>query len=128
LNRSNQKTSIPFRRDIEGLRALAVGLVIASHAGLPFLRGGCGRWRFFPSFRLSYYKPPDAGDFFVGHSEFHALLCAARTALSDRMCGPDRCYLEVGGQIIYRDADHLTASFSRSLAAVLFQRLRDTEQ
>jgi peptidoglycan/LPS O-acetylase OafA/YrhL len=40
LNRSNQKPSIPFRPDIEGLRALAVGLVIASHAGLPFLRGG----------------------------------------------------------------------------------------
>jgi peptidoglycan/LPS O-acetylase OafA/YrhL len=40
LHRSNQGTSIPFRPDIEGLRALAVGLVIASHAGLPFLRGG----------------------------------------------------------------------------------------
>ena len=48
--------------------------------------------------------------------------------LSDRMCGPDRCYLEVGGQVIYRDADHLTASFSRSLSAVLFQRLKDREQ
>jgi peptidoglycan/LPS O-acetylase OafA/YrhL len=48
--------------------------------------------------------------------------------LSDRMCGPDRCYLEVGGQLVYRDADHLTASFSRSLAAVLFQRLRDSEE
>jgi peptidoglycan/LPS O-acetylase OafA/YrhL len=47
--------------------------------------------------------------------------------LSDRMCGPDRCYLEAGGQIIYRDGDHLTASYSRSLAAVLFQRLRDSE-
>ncbi len=40
LNRSNQKTTIPLRRDIEGLRALAIGLVIASHAELPFLRGG----------------------------------------------------------------------------------------
>src|SRR3984893_12297119 len=40
LNRSNQKTCIPFRPDIEGLRALAIGLVIASHAELPFLRGG----------------------------------------------------------------------------------------
>ena len=40
MNRSSQKTSIPFRPDIEGLRALAVGLVIASHAGLPFLQGG----------------------------------------------------------------------------------------
>ena len=48
--------------------------------------------------------------------------------LSDRMCGPDRCYLEAGGQVIYRDADHLTASFSRSLAAVLFQRLKDSEK
>ena len=48
--------------------------------------------------------------------------------LSDRMCGPDRCYLEAGGQVIYRDGDHLTASYSRSLAAVLFQRLRDSEQ
>jgi SGNH domain (fused to AT3 domains) len=47
--------------------------------------------------------------------------------LSDRMCGPDRCYLEAGGQVIYRDGDHLTASYSRSLAAVLFQRLRDSE-
>jgi hypothetical protein len=44
------------------------------------------------------------------------------------MCGPDRCYLEVGGQVIYRDGDHLTASFSRSLAGVLFQRLRDSEK
>jgi peptidoglycan/LPS O-acetylase OafA/YrhL len=48
--------------------------------------------------------------------------------LSDRMCSPDRCYLEVAGQVIYRDADHLTASFSRSMAAVLFQRLRDSER
>ena len=48
--------------------------------------------------------------------------------LSDRMCGPDRCYLEAGGQVIYRDGDHLTASYSRSLAAVLFQRLRDSER
>ena len=39
-NRSNQKTTIPLRPDIEGLRALAIGLVIASHAELPFLRGG----------------------------------------------------------------------------------------
>jgi len=48
--------------------------------------------------------------------------------LSDQMCGPDRCYLETGGQIILRDGDHLTASYSRSLAAVLFQRLRNNEQ
>jgi hypothetical protein len=47
---------------------------------------------------------------------------------SDRMCGTDRCYLEAGGQVILRDGDHLAASYSRSLAAVLFQRLRNSEQ
>ena len=29
-----------FRRDIEGLRAVAIGLVLVYHAGLPFVRGG----------------------------------------------------------------------------------------
>lgn len=29
-----------FRKDIEGLRAVAIGLVIAAHAGLPWLQGG----------------------------------------------------------------------------------------
>jgi peptidoglycan/LPS O-acetylase OafA/YrhL len=47
--------------------------------------------------------------------------------LSDRMCGPDRCYLEVDGQLIYRDGDHLTAGFSRTLGAVLLQRLRSEQ-
>jgi peptidoglycan/LPS O-acetylase OafA/YrhL len=40
LNHSDRQTRIPFRPDVEGLRALAVGLVIASHAGLPLLQGG----------------------------------------------------------------------------------------
>ncbi len=48
--------------------------------------------------------------------------------LSDQMCGPDRCYLKVSGQVIYRDGDHLTASFSQSMAAVFFQRLSDSEK
>ncbi len=48
--------------------------------------------------------------------------------LSDQLCGSDRCYLEVSGQVIYRDGDHLTATFSRSLARALFQRLRDSEK
>ncbi len=30
---------------------------------------------------------------------------------------------EIGSQIVYRDEDHLTATFSRSLAEVLNQRL-----
>jgi peptidoglycan/LPS O-acetylase OafA/YrhL len=48
--------------------------------------------------------------------------------LSDQMCGSDRCSLEVNGQVIYRDGDHLTASFSRSLAAAFLQRLRESEK
>lgn len=46
--------------------------------------------------------------------------------LSDQMCGPDQCNIEIGGQIIYRDEDHLTASFSRTMGAVLLQRLQRT--
>src|ERR1700691_4711452 len=40
LDPSDRQTRVPFRPDVEGLRALAVGLVIASHAGLPLLQGG----------------------------------------------------------------------------------------
>src|SRR5262250_243793 len=38
--RSNRCTSIQFRPDIEGLRAIAVFLVVLRHAGLSFLQGG----------------------------------------------------------------------------------------
>jgi hypothetical protein len=48
--------------------------------------------------------------------------------LSDQICGPDRCNLVVGGQVVYRDGDHMTASFSRSLATVFFQRLSEDDQ
>src|ERR1700684_1534145 len=34
------RARLPFRPDVEGLRAFAIVLVIASHAGLPFLRSG----------------------------------------------------------------------------------------
>jgi peptidoglycan/LPS O-acetylase OafA/YrhL len=37
---SNRSSSNPFRRDIEGLRAVAVALVIGYHADVPFLSGG----------------------------------------------------------------------------------------
>lgn len=38
--RTRQERRLRFRRDIEGMRAVAVGLVVAYHAGVPFLRGG----------------------------------------------------------------------------------------
>ena len=40
LAKSNRYTSIQFRPDIEGLRAIAVFLVVLRHAGLSFLQGG----------------------------------------------------------------------------------------
>jgi peptidoglycan/LPS O-acetylase OafA/YrhL len=46
--------------------------------------------------------------------------------LSDAMCGAEQCYLEIGGMIVYRDNDHLTATFSRSLAGALFEQLEDS--
>ncbi len=46
--------------------------------------------------------------------------------LSDAMCSAAHCDLIIGGMIVYRDRDHLTATFSRSLAGVLFQRLKDS--
>lgn len=46
--------------------------------------------------------------------------------LSDAMCGPGQCYLEVGGTVVYRDMDHLTATYNRSLAGLLLQRINDS--
>jgi peptidoglycan/LPS O-acetylase OafA/YrhL len=40
LAKSNRHLKIQFRSDIEGLRAVAVCLVVLYHAGLPFLKGG----------------------------------------------------------------------------------------
>jgi peptidoglycan/LPS O-acetylase OafA/YrhL len=40
LAKSNRYTSIQFRPDIEGLRAIAVLLVVLRHTGLSFLQGG----------------------------------------------------------------------------------------
>jgi peptidoglycan/LPS O-acetylase OafA/YrhL len=36
----DRASAIPHRDDIQGLRAVAVLLVVLGHAGVPFLRGG----------------------------------------------------------------------------------------
>jgi peptidoglycan/LPS O-acetylase OafA/YrhL len=46
--------------------------------------------------------------------------------LSDAICNAGQCPLELGGMIVYRDGDHLTATFDRSLAGVLYERLNDS--
>jgi peptidoglycan/LPS O-acetylase OafA/YrhL len=46
--------------------------------------------------------------------------------LSDALCGADQCPLEIDGMVVYRDYDHLTATFDRSLAELLFRRLDDS--
>jgi peptidoglycan/LPS O-acetylase OafA/YrhL len=40
LPKANRYTSIQFRPDIEGLRAIAVSLVVLRHAGVSFQQGG----------------------------------------------------------------------------------------
>lgn len=39
--------------------------------------------------------------------------------LTDLMCGPDTCAMAVGGVIVTRDGNHLTATFARTLAPYL---------
>lgn len=41
----------------------------------------------------------------------------------DRICGPERCEVVQDGRIIFRDGDHLTASYVESLAPALGARL-----
>ncbi len=45
--------------------------------------------------------------------------------MTDQMCSATECYSEIGGVIVYRDYDHLTAAYNRSLAGVLAERLID---
>jgi len=46
--------------------------------------------------------------------------------MNDRLCsnGPV-CSVVVGGAIVYKDDDHITASFSRHVAPVLGDRISD---
>jgi hypothetical protein len=46
--------------------------------------------------------------------------------LSDAICPSGQCDLEIGGMIVYRDMDHLTATYNRSLSGLLLQRINDS--
>jgi hypothetical protein len=43
--------------------------------------------------------------------------------LSDVICAPDRCPATRGRYLVYRDTNHLTATFARALAPYLYARL-----
>jgi hypothetical protein len=43
--------------------------------------------------------------------------------LSDYYCDADSCFTVIGGVPVYRDADHITATFARSLAPFMLQEL-----
>ncbi len=47
----------------------------------------------------------------------------SRVDLTDLFCDDDRCHPVVGGLPVYWDADHITGTFARSLAAPLSARL-----
>ncbi|HET9521330.1 MAG TPA: acyltransferase family protein [Candidatus Limnocylindrales bacterium] len=49
---------------------------------------------------------------------------AGRIDLTPRICVEDPCPVVVNGMIVFRDAGHLTATFSRSLAPALGQAIR----
>jgi peptidoglycan/LPS O-acetylase OafA/YrhL len=43
--------------------------------------------------------------------------------MNDRVCSTPRCRVVRGGAIVYRDGDHLTATFSESQAPILAERI-----
>ena len=45
--------------------------------------------------------------------------------MNDQICGTPRCGVVRNGAIVFTDDNHLTASFSRSLASVLGQRIAE---
>jgi hypothetical protein len=49
---------------------------------------------------------------------------AVHLDLTDSICGPDRCDAVVGNVLVYRDDDHLTNTYVRTLTPVIGRQLR----
>jgi len=49
---------------------------------------------------------------------------AGHVDLTDHLCGPERCEAVVGNVLVYRDDDHITAAFAKTLAPALADELR----
>jgi hypothetical protein len=44
--------------------------------------------------------------------------------LTDQFCGEDKCPAVRGGVVVYRDSNHITASYSKTLAETLGASVR----
>jgi hypothetical protein len=47
--------------------------------------------------------------------------------MTDFFCDESTCYTAIGGAVVYWDADHLSAQYSRSLAPYVLQRLTSSD-
>jgi hypothetical protein len=47
--------------------------------------------------------------------------------LTDFFCDESTCYTAIGGAVVYWDADHLSAQYSRSLAPYLYERISSAD-
>lgn len=128
-----------WRTDVQGLRAIAVGLVVAAHAGIPHTEGGfVGVDVFFvlsdflittlhalvilvvlayAAWRLPATRLTDAAAYFSTPARaYGSALKGTRAAYVDTqrfVCAEDRCPLVVGEKVAYYDNSHLTESWVR---------------
>ena len=62
------------------------------------------------------------------HEEAAAGLAGVRFVdLTDAICPTDPCAAVIGQVVVYRDTNHLTATYARTLASRLYEALDDTE-
>lgn len=127
-----------FRRDVEGLRAVAILLVVAYHAGVPFVTGGYVGVDVF--FVLSGYlitsllvRELDKSGRIDLDAEDETFRLQRQVAsrhdnvatidMTSDICPNQSCELLQSGVVTYRDAGHLTTEFSLRLADPLSRKI-----
>ena len=119
----------PFRKDIEGLRGVAVQLVIFFHVGWHRFAGGfVGVDVFFvlSGFLIAQqlFRESERN----GHVDpraFREVAPIATMSPVPLICGTERCVGEQGGIIVYADATHLSAEFTVSKVDAVQAMLSD---